>query len=195
MSERKRLEVGTAPLFLGALVALVTLAVLWCPQTGLGEDEDKPRERPASRIDNQEITKETEAATKRGLSWLAAQQKENGSFGDRNVLAVTSLAGIAFLASGSHPNRGPYANEVRGALEYVLKAQDLQGLITDDRMYTHGFATLFLAELWGMTPSLHGKETVRRALAEASPSWRGSSSRREAGTTTPTRTATIPTSR
>ena len=130
MSERKRLEVGTAPLFLGALVALVTLAVLWCPQTGLGEDEDKPRERPASRIDNQEITKETEAATKRGLSWLAAQQKENGSFGDRNVLAVTSLAGIAFLASGSHPNRGPYANEVRGALEYVLKAS-IAGLLKD----------------------------------------------------------------
>ncbi|MHC4601195.1 MAG: prenyltransferase/squalene oxidase repeat-containing protein, partial [Planctomycetota bacterium] len=55
----------------------------------------------------------------------------------------------------------------RAAQEYILKQQGLQGLITDRQMYSHGFATLFLAEIYGMTPTRQNKEKVRRALARA----------------------------
>jgi hypothetical protein len=138
------------------------------PTAGWGAEKEKtPREREESKIDYQEIDNTTQARIDLGLKWLASQQNQDGSFGSRKKLAITSLAGIAFLASGSVPNRGPYAKQVRSAQEYVLRAQDIQGLITDAQMYTHGFATLFLAELYGMTPTRHNKERMRHALAKA----------------------------
>src|SRR5687767_4187456 len=54
----------------------------------------------------QELNEATLAATQRGLQALAKDQNENGSFGNGTApLATTALAGLAFLASGSTPNR------------------------------------------------------------------------------------------
>jgi hypothetical protein len=132
-----------------------------------GEKDPPSKTRPESKIDYLEIDSRTAAAIDKGLGWLASEQNKDGSFGRKYKVAVTSLAGIAFLANGSVPNRGKYAKEVRAALEFVLRAQDMQGFISDERMYTHGFATLFLAEVYGMTPQRQNKERVRRALAKA----------------------------
>lgn len=96
-------------------------------------------------------------AVKRGLDWLAAHQDTGGAFGGEapslyaDPVAVTSLAGLAFLASGSTPDHGPYAKPLDRALQYVLHSQSADtGLIAGARslepMYGHGYATLFLAE-------------------------------------------------
>jgi len=53
------------------------------------------------------ITPETERAIKLGLEWLAKSQNADGSFGKRHLsgnIAVTSLAGLAFMESGSSPD-------------------------------------------------------------------------------------------
>ena len=105
-----------------------------------------------------EITPELDAAIGRGIRWLAQQQNEDGSFGEgrygRNV-AVTALAGLAFMADGHVPGRGEFGPNVRRSLDYVLANCTESGLIATDAtngpMYGHGFATLFLGEVYGMT--------------------------------------------
>lgn len=105
-----------------------------------------------------EITPELDASVTRGLAYLAQQQNSDGSFGDlryeRNI-AITALACLAFMADGSVPGRGPYAEHVSKGLDFVLANVAENGLLASDAangpMYGHGFATLFLGEVYGMT--------------------------------------------
>jgi hypothetical protein len=105
-----------------------------------------------------EITPELDVAVRRGLAALAEMQNDDGSFGggrfNRNV-AVTALGGLAFMGDGHLPGRGQYGPNVEKALKNVLDLATEIGLITGDAgngpMYGHGFATLFLGEVHGMT--------------------------------------------
>jgi len=105
-----------------------------------------------------EMTPQLDASTSRGLAWLARKQSPDGSFGDdrwgRSV-AITALAAIAFMADGNLPGRGPYGENVERALKHVLENCTESGLIAGDTaaapMYGHGFAALFLCEVYGMT--------------------------------------------
>jgi squalene cyclase len=78
---------------------------------------------------------------------------------------VTALGGMAFLAGGHLPGRGKYGPNVERALDFVLAAVQEDGYITyaGSRMYDHAFATLFLAEICGMTH----REEVRKRLQKA----------------------------
>lgn len=97
---------------------------------------------------------------KRGLDYLAKQQTAGGSFqttqdGSTYPVSMTSLAGIAFLANGNTTSRGPYADQVRKATEYVLSQAQDNGLIAAGSengrpMYGHGFSLLFLSSVFGM---------------------------------------------
>lgn len=105
-----------------------------------------------------EITPESDAAVERGLAALVQQQTENGSFGDgryANNVAVTSLACLALMADGNLPGRGAYGENVRKGLEFILENTSESGLVAGDAangpMYGHGFAALFLGEVYGMT--------------------------------------------
>ncbi len=62
------------------------------------------------------MTPETDRAIQSGLAWLARNQNADGSFGSgtyRGNIAVTSVAGLAFMSSGSSPGRGPYGGADR----------------------------------------------------------------------------------
>jgi hypothetical protein len=119
------------------------------------------------------ITPETEAAIKKGLDFLASRQQEDGSFAasgyGRNV-AVCSLAGMAFMSSGSTPMRGPYGLHVNRCLDYVLSHAQESGFVVDEGsashgpMYCHGFATLFLAEAYGMTMRADLRDKLSKAV-------------------------------
>ncbi len=121
-------------------------------------------------------------ATNKALEWLDKHQRSDGAWHcdvgfklnesyhveQRNEphVGVSALCGTAFLASGSVPGRGKYARNVERVLEFILDAQDPNsGFISANgtRMYSHAFATLFLAEVFGMTRD----ERVRRALQRA----------------------------
>lgn len=115
----------------------------------------------------------TKAAIRRGLVYLQSRQNEDGSFGrggyGRNV-AIVGLAGMAFLSHGSTPGRGEFGRNVDRCLRYVLAAVQENGLIATandegrGRMYGHGFATLFLAEAYGMSPDGQVRDKLRRAV-------------------------------
>ena len=93
----------------------------------------------------------------RGLDWLASQQTSRGSFEATESAyptAMTGLAGIAFLAEGSTPTQGKYADNVRKAASYIISKSRPNGLIgdpkTDDHYtYGHGFGMLFLSQALG----------------------------------------------
>lgn len=118
------------------------------------------------------ITAPAQNAIDAGLKFLAQSQHEDGSFGSsgyaRNV-GVCGLAGMAFMSAGSTPGRGPYGGNVDRCLDFVLFHTQDSGFIsvTDSTrhgpMYGHGFATLFLAEAYGMTQ----RPDVRDKLAKA----------------------------
>ncbi|MDA1007633.1 MAG: terpene cyclase/mutase family protein [Planctomycetota bacterium] len=118
-----------------------------------------------------EITVPMVSSIDRGLAALAAQQNDNGSFGRGRYgshAGIAALCGLAFLADGNTPTRGQYAPQVRKALDFVLESSTESGLISDPTshgpMYGHGFATLFLGEVYGMD---QGDSRVRDALVRA----------------------------
>ena len=83
---------------------------------------------------------------------------------------MTSLAGLAFMASGSSPGRGPYGSQIDKALAYVMRHTSPSGFIavlassTHGPMYSHGFGTLFLAEAYGMTHRPEIREKLQKAV-------------------------------
>jgi len=103
-------------------------------------------------------------SVQRGLQALVALQHPDGSFAERR--GVSALAGMALLAGGNTPTRGAYAKAVSNCLAHIIAGQDtMTGGINRDggTQYTHGFATQFLAECYGMTPD----DSVRTALVGA----------------------------
>jgi len=123
------------------------------------------------------ITAETQAAIDAGLSFLDRQQLTEGSnrgaFGNRQYpanTAVVGLAGMAFMSSGSTPNRGPYGGNISACIEYLLATSQSGGFVavpntrTHGPLYGHGFATLFLAEVYGMTGIPEVRDTLRAAI-------------------------------
>ena len=105
-----------------------------------------------------EITPELDEAIDRGITYLLTEQGEDGSFGSgrfgKNV-AVTAVACIALLADGNLPGRGEHAKALEKGLQFILSTSTETGLLAADStngpMYGHGFAALFLGEVYGMT--------------------------------------------
>jgi hypothetical protein len=113
------------------------------------------------------VTPETLKAVIKGLDYLSAQQAEDGAWavggGEAYPVAMTGLAGTAFLAHGCSPTRGHYSKNVQGAIEFLVRCGTTTGLITGPAqdagmpMHGHGFALMFLACVYGMIT----KETLR----------------------------------
>jgi prenyltransferase beta subunit len=126
----------------------------------------------ANQLHGDEITADQEAAVSRGLAWLASHQAPDGGFkiGDNENSAATALAAISMMEAGNLPNRGQYGVNVAHALSYVLSCAQESGLIISDHaqvppMYAHGFATLFLAEVYGMTRDDSLNEKLQKAVS------------------------------
>ncbi len=132
---------------------------------------------PPGRALPPEMTPKILMAVRKGLDWLARNQNQDGSwrsagsFGDVPV-AMTSMAGLALLSSGSTPTRGPYAPAVQKAVQFLLRNVHPSGLIATQPpegspMYGHGFAMLFLAEIYGMEEDARRQALIRRVLERA----------------------------
>jgi len=118
-----------------------------------------------------EITPKLEEAVRKGCEALRRMQKPDGAFGQGRYgthIGVTSLGAIALMADGNVPGRGDYGDSVQKALDFVLSHSTETGLLVSDEthgpMYGHGFATLFLGEIYGMNPE---DDRVRDALVRA----------------------------
>ena len=167
MAERSPKRLGFARLALSVPALMLLYATAWAqPESGRGTE----------MVAFDEITPGLRSAVDRGLQRLAFLQAEDGSFGGERYgknVGITALAGVAFMADGNLPGRGPYGSNVERTLQFVLNSASESGLIAADAshgpMYGHGFATLFLGEVYGMMAS-DGAATdqrVREALLKA----------------------------
>ena len=148
---------------LALLIAVISAARL------SAVEPNKNKETTAAPL----VTPQTDRAMNKGLVWLAHRQRSDGSYGTgtyQGNVAITALAGMAFLSGGSTPGRGPYGREVNACIDYLLANAQSSGFINSPRgaghgpMYGHGFATLFLAECCGMTPRGEVREAVSKAV-------------------------------
>ena len=117
-----------------------------------------------------DITPALRLAIRRGHEYLSHRQsKVSGNIegAGKFPVAVNGLAGLAFLAGGHTDQSGPYRETVAGLTRALLGYQTSTGYFSDEgsRMYGHGFATLYLAELYGMSGSMN--EQIRDALKKA----------------------------
>jgi hypothetical protein len=82
------------------------------------------------------------------------------------------------MAGGSSPERGPHGRELAGIVDWLLERTELDpqakhpGYISKrgdalSRMHGHGFATLALAQAWGMSPKSPRGGRIERALRAA----------------------------
>ena len=145
--------------------ALVATACAGCP----GGETDGPQ--PLEH--HPEISARVENAIMRACRWLGKQQDRKGRMKSSYAMAATSLAGLAWLASGSTPHEGPFAENIYRALEYVVSSQGRRGFITEQGgyagpsgMYGHGYATQFLSQASGMVKGDLGRK-VNTALDKA----------------------------
>jgi hypothetical protein len=124
------------------------------------------------------ITPETIVAVKKGLDYLSKKQDPDGSFqssggGAQYPTTHCALAGMAFLANGNTPSRGPYADQVRRCISFIVNQQDPKtGLIATSgengmSMYGHGFGLMFLACVHGMEQDPRNREKIGHVIKNA----------------------------
>jgi hypothetical protein len=146
--------------------------------TGALARADTRDQGPESSASKGMITNEADQAIRKGLTFLNNNRNRDGSYGTnayRGNVAVTSLAGLAFMAGGHQPSRGAYGRAVTDCLEFVLSQEDVNrpGYFHNPNgtphgpMYGHGFATLFLAEVYGMVNDKRLRTRVKDALKRA----------------------------
>ncbi|MBI1831072.1 MAG: terpene cyclase/mutase family protein [Planctomycetes bacterium] len=125
--------------------------------------------------------RQQEAANK-GLDWLKnTQHKQDGSWSanGQNPISMTGMAGLALLCEGSTVNQGKYRDNIRRAADFLMKksnkAPGTNGLIgnpqlageTGRYMYGHGFATLFLACVYGEEEDKERRAELKDILTRA----------------------------
>ncbi len=165
-----------SPCLLPAVTAIGL--VFFCAKAVFAQGHRPTAGAPASAPSSQpatlppEYTPAAVAVVEKGLAWLATQQYPDGAFGrgryyHKNV-AITALACLAFMSEGSVPGRGRYARVVERGVDYILDSSSGSGLLGDPRagspMYGHGFATLLLAELRGMSERPDLDEKLHKAV-------------------------------
>ena len=163
------------------LLLAVGLLLTAAPSRALAQDESpKPAPTKHSFGRPKMVTLEVETAVKAGLAYLARTQDRDGAwrgsrgYGGGYPTAMTGLAGLAFLSAGNTPIEGRYSSNVRRARDFLMKtaSRNSNGLIAniaEERsvMHGHGFAMLFLAEVYGMERDKAQQRKIRKVLVNA----------------------------
>ncbi len=180
------------PLFVRFSLLVAICLVSGLPVLSFAQEKKPPSPRVKPRPLARGVHASTAGAIEKGLKFLALNQNRDGSWTDRvgrkvhmtyrgtvaPHVGVTGLAGIAFLAHGVLPGQGSagyvmkngrkvtFCEVLEKALEYVIsRVSAANGFISANgsRMYSHAFATLFLAEAYG-TGSYRDTDRMKRAL-------------------------------
>jgi len=170
--------------------------VVWRETTGPNSWEVPPIYRLRLAPNRQMVgqmhgaTPATDAAVERGLAWLARNQDPDGRWNPRRHqagierfvagrdrqgagndadTAMTGLALLAFLGAGYSHHYGPYQDQVRRGLEFLVRNQDEQGSLAGgagyySAMYCHAIALLALAEAYALTGAGELREPIARGV-------------------------------
>ncbi|MEC9055560.1 MAG: prenyltransferase/squalene oxidase repeat-containing protein, partial [Verrucomicrobiota bacterium] len=127
-----------------AILAIAAVTLLLAPSPAWSQSLPRRQDDP--------IPPQVEQMYVKGLRFLSSSQTENGNWPDRNGSepGVVGLCVMAFLAHGEDPNHGPYAKNIRNGIQFILENQNETNGYIGSSMYNHGFATLALAEAYGV---------------------------------------------
>jgi hypothetical protein len=127
-------------------------------------------------------SRETEEAVKAALDWLARHQAPAGNWPSRGFddpcgecggaakvhcdVALVGLSLLCFLAADHSPNEdGPYRATVERALEWLARQQHPSGNFAPaESLYSHGIATIALAEAYALTADARLERPLVRAI-------------------------------
>lgn len=160
-------HLGPPWLPLAAMIFMVVVGTeSWICRASLERHDDLVFGHPSTL--RHALTPQVVRAVAKGLHWLAKRQNANGSFGSMNSVAISSLGGLAFIAGGNLPEQGRYAKICARAVRFVLSQCQPTGLIAGPNdgapMYGQGFATLFLAEVYGESHERSLRQKLQRAV-------------------------------
>lgn len=155
----------------------LAMLIAAAPGAALAAPNPAPRgELPGSRP--RHVTAQTDAAVRKALDWLAEHQNRDGSWSNSEAVAyggyqvaMTSLAAMALSASGSTPTQGAHAPSVSRATAFLLNSAQDDGFISRGGaesahgMYGHGFAMLFLSQVYGMEEDVDRQQRIHDVLA------------------------------
>lgn len=102
-----------------------------------------------------------------GIKYLVGSQNDQGYWTDDSYGAETGVVGlavVAILAHGDDPNFGPYKETIHKGLNYILDKANKETGYIGTSMYNHGFATLALAEAYGVVNNHRIGPALRRAV-------------------------------
>ena len=122
-----------------------------------------PFEAPA---EGNKVPADVEMMYVKGISFLASTQTEAGTWNDNygNQPGVIGLCIIAMLAHGDDPNTGKYADNIKRGIDAILKSANPENGYLGESMYNHGFATLALAESYGMVHDKRIGPALKKAV-------------------------------
>lgn len=160
------------PILVGALAACLVIG-----PTLPARAQSTPA-APAPDMLPKHVTPAMDKSVQRGLAYLAKTQTQDGNWvnsrdGAAYPVSMAALAGMAFLANGNTTSRGPYAENVRKVVHYILGNVQPNGLICGPGqeqgrpMYGHGFSMLFLASAYGMETDDRTRTAMRKVIEKA----------------------------
>jgi len=119
-----------------------------------------------------ELTAKASQAIDKGLEYLLSNQHKDGSWSSDgqggHAVACTSLALMAFMSKAQFPGSGPHGEQLDRGMKWLLKeAKKRPDGYVGSVMYEHGFATLALSEMWGMTRDPDDDDAIKEALEKA----------------------------
>ncbi len=110
------------------------------------------RHHDSVAIEDEAIPPALDRLYTKGIRFLAKTQSEDGSWQGQygGEPAVVGLSVLSILAHGEDPNFGPYNKTVHRGINFILGAANADTGYIGTSMYNHGFATLALAEAYGV---------------------------------------------
>ncbi len=135
---------------------------------------------PGPAVWGDEIPEKYQDTVRKGLEFLAKNQKADGHWAanEQYPVTMTGLAGIALLMEGSTSRSGKYSENIRKAADWLMTKSQVgggrDGLIfalnqseAGRYMYGHGFSTLFLACVYGDEDDQLRREKLKDILTRA----------------------------
>ncbi len=174
----------------GAVGILPVCALVVC----LARGETAFAQKVALGLDRPELVNAgIEKSIESGIQYLLSVRQPEGHWENSNSrssrktfpCANTALVGLALLADGSTPTRGPHARVVRDITEQLLAystsitpdASIFEAPRGDSRpMYSHAFSMTFLATVFGQEGDRERRERIREALRKGITLCRGAQS-------------------
>ena len=148
-------------------------ALIGHPRTANADRKASANEKSPAEL----ITPEAQRTIDKALEFLTIRQvksgRNRGAFGTSGYqggVATASLAGLAFMCSGSSPGQGRFGKQIDMCVEFVLSNVSDSGYISrqdnmaSENMYGHGFSTLFLSQAFGMTQKAEIGDKLRKAV-------------------------------